>query len=372
MSTRLQLVVDPIAAATTGPLVRYTTDLARALVATAPPRCSVEGIVSAVSGRDLRHVRTTVPGLDELTSTTLQRRELAAAWQLGIGGPGGMLHSPNLLAPLKRHDRTLDGTQVVVTVHDVFAWTDPQRLGSVQVAWQRAALRRASKHADAVVVPSHALAERLAEFADFGDRVRVIGDAPRSGLAVPPDPARVRAAHGLHEGAYVVAAVPPGDESVALLQAALDLPEARGIDLVVVAPATPAADGEDDAAAPAAVRTRIVAEPGPADLAALLAGAIAFVDLRADAQDATAAIEALSLGVPVVHAGAPVHHEATADASVPVDVSTRSVAAAADAIARLGSDPALRQSLAIAGTDRARMFTWQDVGERVWQLHADL
>ncbi len=370
MTTRLQLVVDPIAAATAGPLVRYTTDLARALVASTPPGCSIEGIVSSVPGRDLRRVRTAVPDLGELTTTTLQRRELAAAWQLGIGGPGGMLHSPSLLAPLKRHDRALDGTQVVVTVHDLFAWTDPQRLGSVTVAWQRAALRRATKHADAVVVPSHALAERLSEFADLGDRVRVIGSAPRAGLVVPSDADRIRASLGLQPGTYVVACASPDDDTVASLHDALDLPEARGIDLVLVTPEDVPRDGADAVRNGTSVRTRTIAEPGPAELAALLAGAVAFVDLRVDAHDATAVIEALSLGVPVVHAGAPVHHEAAADAGVPVDATSR--VAAADAIARLASDTARRQSLAIAGTDRARMFTWQDVGERVWQLHADL
>ena len=44
----------------------------------------------------------------------------------------------------------------------------------------------------------------------------------------------------------------------------------------------------------------------------------------------------------------------------------------AAAISTVATDDARAERLSIAGSDRARAFTWRDSAERVWQLHADL
>ena len=207
MATTLRVILDQIVAPVPGPLGRYTRDLGRAIVAAAPAGCEVEAIVSSSLPEDYERVRQEVPGLSGLYRTTLARRELAAAWQLGITtSPGsGMIHGTSLFAPLRKHDRAVDANQVVVTVHDVLAWTHPEALTAASVAWQKGMLKRARKHADAVVVPTHALAERLAHVADFGDRVRVIGTAPRAGLVIGPDAGQRAARLGppprVHRGA---------------------------------------------------------------------------------------------------------------------------------------------------------------------------
>ncbi|WP_271727570.1 hypothetical protein, partial [Bacillus licheniformis] len=69
-----------------------------------------------------------------------------------------MIHGTGLFAPLRKHDRRA-GDQTVVTIHDVLAWTNPEAMSSTAVAWQKGMLKRARKHADAVVVPTHALAD---------------------------------------------------------------------------------------------------------------------------------------------------------------------------------------------------------------------
>ncbi len=90
-----------------------------------------------------------------------------------------MVHSTSLLAPLRKHDRSSGGNdQSVVTIHDAIAWTHPDLLSSRQVSWTKAMAKRADRYADAVVVPTHAVADELAGILDFGDRVRVIGGAP--------------------------------------------------------------------------------------------------------------------------------------------------------------------------------------------------
>ncbi len=106
---------------------------------------------------------TEVPGIVRVDTAPLARRELATSWQLGIaaGAGGGMIHAPSLMAPLVRHDRVYDHDQTVVTVWDLAPWEAPDELPRTQVLWHRAMLKRAVKHADAVVVPTHAHAEAL-------------------------------------------------------------------------------------------------------------------------------------------------------------------------------------------------------------------
>ena len=111
VTTTLRVILDQIVAPVPGPLGRYTRDLGRAIVAAAPAGCDVEAIVSSSLPDDYDRVKREVPGLSGLYRTTLARRELAAAWQLGITtSPGsGMIHGTSLFAPLRKHDRQADG-----------------------------------------------------------------------------------------------------------------------------------------------------------------------------------------------------------------------------------------------------------------------
>src|SRR3712207_9032928 len=99
-----------------GGIGRYTEDLTRQLIATAPRDCEVEGIVSASPPHVQDELRQRLPGLAGLHVTPLARRELLRAWQLGLTTLGGMVHAPSLLAPLRTHDPENDGMQVVVTI----------------------------------------------------------------------------------------------------------------------------------------------------------------------------------------------------------------------------------------------------------------
>lgn len=135
MTTTLRVIVDdilaPAAAPTTGAGTgtgRYTEELTRALILTAPDGCVVEGIVSSSPAADYADLLARLPGLEGLKKSALARRELHTAWQHGLSRPsaGGMVHAPSLLAPLLRHDRVHNqGDQTVVTVHDLLAFTHP-------------------------------------------------------------------------------------------------------------------------------------------------------------------------------------------------------------------------------------------------------
>jgi glycosyltransferase involved in cell wall biosynthesis len=194
--TTLRVIVDQIVAPIPGGIGRYTEELTRELIRTAPLGCEVTGIVSSSPEQDYERITTLLPGLAGLFKSALARRELEFAWQHGLSRlPGsGMVHATGLFAPLARHDRLNNaGDQTVVTIHDVIPWTHPEALSPRRLAWYKAMTKRAHRFADAVVVPTHAVAAALSEIYDFGDRVRVIGGAVSSKLTTPVDP-DVRAA----------------------------------------------------------------------------------------------------------------------------------------------------------------------------------
>lgn len=380
MTTTLRLVVDQIVAPVPGALGRYTRDLSRAIVLAAPHGCAVEGIVSSSLPSDYERVLAEVPGLSELYKTSLARRELAAAWQLGLTtSPGsGMIHGTSLFAPLRKHHRSA-GDQVVVTVHDVLAWTNPEALSSASVAWQKGMLKRARKHADAVVVPTHALAERLAMVADFGDRIRVIGTAPRTGLVVGADADERAARLGLPEHYLVVPGTLEPRKGLVDLLAALGRSGVPDIPLVVLGPDS---WGDQhlmtvaDEHGVATNRVRHLDELDAEDLAVVIDRATAFVAPSHDDASGTALIEAFSLATPVIHSDAPAHLEVAAGAGLAVAVGVGGADGYVDrlaaAVTRVVEDRELALRLSIAGADRARAFSWQEAAARVWQLHADL
>ena len=383
----LRVIVDQMVAPVPGGIGRYTEELTRQLIATAPADCFVEGVVSSSSGDQYEYLERTLPGLSGLYKTTLARRELAAAWQLGVTtSPGpGLIHATGLLAPLRRHDLA-EGTQVAVTIHDVLAWTHPEALTPTTVAWTKAMLKRARKHADAVVVPSHAVADQLSEIVDLGDRVRVIGGAVASGLRLPTDylvsgalSSGVSATEALGLPAeYILAAgtLEPR-KAITSLITALGLPGAPDLPLIILGPDSwgeldIASVADEAGLAPG--RVRALSGLSDEELAVVISRASVFVFPSLEEGFATPIIQAFHFGTPVVHSDAPANVEAAGDAGFVVE---RQDAAGyperlAAAVSRVLGDAELARRLSIAGSDRARAFSWRDSAERVWQLHADL
>jgi glycosyltransferase involved in cell wall biosynthesis len=370
----LRVIVDEVVSGTAG-IARYAEELTRAIVATAPPGTEVTGVVASSPEADYRLLAERLPGLT-LRKSALGRRELAAAWQRGLTGlPGsGMVHATSLLAPLRRHDRVADpASQIAVTIHDAIAWTRPELLPPRAVSWTRAMARRAERHADAVVVPTHAVAEELAAELDLGDRLRVIGGAPSTTLRRPVDAASRRARLGL-SGRYLLALAgwEPRKGLGALLTA---MSRIRDRDLVLVGAAAArdevlAAAGE----AGAAERVHVLDRLGDDDLGAVLDGAEVFVQPSLAEGFGQALVEAFAFGLPVVLSDVPALVEVAADAGLVVERGDpeRYPARLADALRGVLDDDALRGRLAVAAADRARAFSWRDAGEKVWQLHADL
>ncbi len=358
MSARLRVVLDQLVHVVDADQASASLDLAAGLVATAPAGCEVEAIVPA--GTSL-----SVGGLADVRVVPLARRELAASWQLGLvaGVGGGLIHSATLMAPLVRHDRVHDNDQTTVTLWDLQAWEAPESLSKSAVAWQKGMLRRAVKHADAVVVPSHAMAERLAELKPkLGERIRVIAGAAPEGFAVPHDALERRAALSLPpryialtgdagslEAGFRAALAADADAVV------LDAPEGTEPLLAEIAAAAGLPEGR------AHIRGALSRE----DRASALDGASAYVATEARNSWPWRAVEAMALGVPVVAVESGVHRDVIADGgaiAVAADVPEAATEAASTGAKRLS----------VLGADRSRAFSWRGSAERVWGLHADL
>jgi glycosyltransferase involved in cell wall biosynthesis len=379
--TTLRVIVDQLIAPVPGGIGRYAEELTRELIATAPAGCEVTGIVSAAPREQLDRVRTLLPGLAELERLALPRRELSLAWQGGFahGASHGMVHAPSVLAPLVKHDRSLEpGRQTVVTVHDTVPWTNPETLTPRGVHFHKAMVKRAFKYADAVVVPTHAVAGELNALHPFGDRLRVIGGAPSGRLQLPVD-ADLRAERlGLPERyALAVGTLEPRKGLAHLIEAMAHPDAPQDLPLVIAGP-----DGwgdvdvhtEAERAGLAPDRVKVLGRIDDADLAVAYDRASVFVFPSLAEGFGLPVVEAMSFGTPVVHSDDPAVCEVASDAGVVVAREPRETYAErlAQAVFQVVHDERLASQLAIAGPDRARMFTWRDAANETWQLHADL
>ncbi|MCU1533859.1 MAG: mannosyltransferase, partial [Glaciihabitans sp.] len=359
--TALRVIVDQIVAPVPGGIGRYAEELTRQLILTAPAGATVEGIVSASPESDYQLLEQKLPGLATLYKSPLERRELSLAWQHGLLPlPGkGMVHAMSVLAPLYRHDRlNAAGNQTAVTIHDAVPWTHPETLTPRGVKFHRAMVARAHRYADAVVVPTHAVAAELAGIFDFGERVRVIGGAPSTALAVPPNAAERATELNLPDSYLLAVGTLEPRKGLEPLIRALALPETHDLPLLIVGPAGWGDVNVAEFAASAGVaegRVRVLGYLSDSDLAVVLSRATAFVFPSLAEGFGLPVIEAFSLGVPVIHSDVPAVVEVAGDAGIAVEREDPAgyPARLAAAVDRVVTDPELAQRLRFQGFDRS-------------------
>lgn len=373
MSVLLRVVLDQLVTATDPDLAMASRELTGALVRTAPDGCEVGALVPA-GGEDLG-----VDGLAEVRRLGIGRRELAAAWQIGVtaGAGAGLVHSPTLMAPLARHDRANNHDQVVVTVWDLQPWGHPDEMPRATQLWYRGMLGRARKHADAVVVPTHAMARRLEEIGRLGSRVRVIAGAAPAHFAVPTDAVGRRRTLGIPEAVVAVAGdATPSSGLVHGLRAVAAA--GAGVPVVVLGGFDDDGQAVRDAAEAAGLPAGALHLPGAldaADRAAVLDAAVLLVAPSRRSAFPWRAVEAMALGVPIVAVASADHREVIWDAGRVVGAYDRDdddVEALTVAIREATADASTLMRLSVLSGDRGRAFSWRQAAERVWQLHADL
>ncbi len=375
--TTLRVVLDQVGDPVPSGIGRYALELTRALIETTPRGCDVAGIIASSPPSEYAHIEQQLPGLTELFKSALDHRQLAAAWQHGFTRlPGsGMVHAPSLFAPLYRHDRVNSpGEQVVVTIHDAAAWTHPETLQSRTVAWTKAMAKRAERYADAVVVPTHAVADELRDVLTLGDRIRVIGGAVSPSLEPGPSSDSRAAALELPER-YVLAVgeLERHNGMHDLLWAWADL-HAPDVPLVIAGMGSDRLADLEHLAHLEPGRIMPLGVLGETDLAVAYSRASVVVVPSLAGSSGLVALEAMSLGTPVVHSDAPALLEVCSDAGVVVarDDAAGYPRRLADALRSVLDDSELAAGLRVRGRDRAGAYSWRDSAEKTWQLHADL
>jgi glycosyltransferase involved in cell wall biosynthesis len=296
------------------------------------------------------------------------RRPLIAAWERGAGPslPGAdVLHAPTLLFPPRRR------RPLVVTIHDSVPWTHPETLTPRGVRWHRATAERAARSADAVVVPTRAVADALRPHLPLR-RVEVVGEGVAEAVAVPPPDAEERAGRlGLPPSGFLLslATVEPRKGLDVLLSALAD-PAAPDLPLLVVGqggwgdvdPLRLAADlGLADG------RVRLLGRLSDADLGAVLPRATALVVPSRAEGFGLPVLEGMAVGVPVVTSRDPALLEVggAAVASAP----TGDAVALAGVLADVVADGHARAQMVEAGHRRAATYTWNAAAERLVQLY---
>jgi glycosyltransferase involved in cell wall biosynthesis len=345
---------------------RYAREVAAALVGQAPAGSGVRAWTAW--HRDVGPAR--VPGAAGPVRLPLPRRALTVAWERGLGPvPWGvdLLHAPTPLAP-RRGKRPL-----VVTVHDAVPWTHPQTLTPRGVRWHRTVIARAAASADAIVVPTQAVADELARHVPFAGRAVVVGEGVSADLALPSDADERAAALGLPDVPFAVtlATIEPR-KGLDVLLAALATPGAPDAPLLVVGQP---GWGSIDVARQAEElglggRVRLLGRLGDADLAVVLHRASVLVAPSRAEGFGLPVLEAMAAGVPVVSSDAPALAEVGGGATLTVPVGNS--AALADALGAVLRDGSLRQRMAADGLRRASDFSWDDAGRRLWELYAEL
>jgi glycosyltransferase involved in cell wall biosynthesis len=266
-------------------------------------------------------------------------------WRMALPGGFDVLHAPALPAPSGH-------TPTVVTVHDV-AWRElPDAYPAHGRRWHERALAWAVERAAAIVVPSTPVAEALVAGGVPGETITVVPEGADH-LPVPDAPraAATRRQLGV-EGPYLltVSTIEPRKNLPRLLEA-----HARARSNTPTVPPLVVVGPEGWGHVRAAARdARFVGAVASEALAALYAGAVAFVYVPLTEGFGLPPLEAMTFGIPVVASRGRV--PSVAGAALEVDPC--SVGELADALVAVTTDAGLAARLAVNGKEHARRFTW--------------
>jgi glycosyltransferase involved in cell wall biosynthesis len=366
---RIGLIVEQTLAPVPGGTGRYVAELTSALVRTGADQDSVDSWTAW--HRDIGPAR--LEGVKGPHRLPLPRRALVAAWERGLGpAPRGVdvIHAPTLLVPPR-------ATRLIVSIYDVVPWTHPDTLTSRGVHWHRTMAATAAERADAIVVPTRAVAQELGAVLDLpADRFEVLGAGVSQSLRVEPSSsaiAAVRQRYDLPTGFVLsLATLEPRKGLDVLIDALAELGPAAP-PLVVVGQAgwggvDPADLAYRRGLGPDSIR--VLGKVTDADLGVVLREATLLVaPSRAEGFGLPVA-EAMAVGTPVVCSDAPALVEVAGGAAIvfPREDASR----LADAIRRLSADEHERQRLKRAGLARSATFDWDEVGRRAWALYRDV
>jgi len=362
------VILDQVVAPVPGGIGRYAVNLVRALTARRDGSRLLVGFVPRVSHDTIRQLEGFIPLLDGIEVSPIPRALLARAWERGVAVPKrDVTYSPSLFAPLAEHG------QHIVTIHDAVPWTHPETLTSRGVRWHRAMGERARRFADIVVVPTDAVASRLSTFLSLDNRIRVIGGAPTHDLVVPVDSENRRSALGLPD--EYITFVGTLEPRKGLEQLLIALASIEGLPLAVIGPEGWGGVSVNDLVTRTGIaphRVHALGRLGDADLAAVLSASRGLVVPSIEEGFGLPVLEAMSLGVPVIHSTAEALREVAGQSAIEVDVHGKNgTIKLAEALTGL-DDETLRRDLASRGKARAAQFSWDASAARLASVFQEL
>jgi glycosyltransferase involved in cell wall biosynthesis len=262
----------------------------------------------------------------------------------------------------------------VVTIHDAVPWTHPETLTARGVHWHRVMAERAARHADAIIVPTQAVAEELAHHVRPRAGVEVVGLGVSGRLAPPPDATERAARMGLPDGPFLLSlATLEPRKGLDVLIGALARPAAPPLPLLLVGqPGWGAIDPHDFArrAGLPAGRVRTLGRLSDTDLSVVLERATALVAPSRAEGFGLPVLEAMAAGTAVVSSDAPALAEVGGGATLLTPVGEPE--ALAEALGRVAGDHSLRSSLEERGRRRAADYSWTSAARRMWDLYGRL
>jgi len=321
----------------------------------------------------------------------------ARLWAAGIKAPSATtthdgatesesasFHATSVLAP-PRGSRPL-----VVTIHDTVPFTHPHTLTRHGAAWHRAMVKRAVRDADAIVVPTRAVADSLLGIFEREDdmphssgvslaqRIHVGGGAASLEPVAEEDARLIRDAFGIGQRPYVVfvGTIEPRKGLGDLIRAVAGRPD---MDLAIVgAPGWGNIDVRQLAIAAGLDQERLVVTGAVHDstVAALVQGARALVLPSRAEGFGLPLIEAMRLGTPVVLSNDAALREVAGDAGIVANIlgveANDPEVVARELNRALDESLHRRDTLIEAGLRRCAEFTWDETAARVLDIHRQL
>ncbi len=357
-----------------GGVGRYVEGLLTAL----PPDADV---VVAVLRTDVERYSRMLPHFEVVAApAAVANRSARLAWEqtglplLAQQVGAQVVHSPYYTCPLRAP------CAVTVMVHDATFFTEPEHYERSRRTFFRSAIRAALRRATRVIVPSKATRDELIRLLE-ADPTRI--DVAYHGVDPtafhPPTEqqrARVRARLGLGDQPYIafLGAKEPRKNVPNLIRGWVKAVADRPDPPALVIAGGQGHDDELDAAAAAVPSHLRLLRPGYlryADLAGYLGGAVLVAYPSHGEGFGLPVLEAMACGTPVLTTPRLSLPEVGGDAVAYTGEDADQIAAD---LAALLDDEARRASLAKAGLDRAKEFTWASSAEvhlASWQRAAE-
>jgi glycosyltransferase involved in cell wall biosynthesis len=255
-----------------------------------------------------------------------------------------LLYSPANLAPVLDHRN-------VLVLHDVAALRHPEAYSRAYVGYQRRLLPRLARRARLLITVSDFSRREIAEVLEVpAQRVRVIPEGVDQRFTPDADPAPARRRHRLDRSYAVAVGTVSKRKNLRILEPAARALNARGVDLVVAGSGRGYLhEGELSLRRLGYVRER--------DLPGLYAGALAVVVPSRYEGFGLPCLEAMACGTPVLAARAAALPETVGGAAILLDPDDSE--GFATALLDVAFDEDLRTTLARAGLQRARGYSWE-------------